>query len=1039
MLNSVKLLLSIWPTFAAKEQYDDRLGLSNIYLSHGDLDPPFDPNVHHYSVRLKHPVDQIAITPKVPQFIPGLGSPLVTVDWTNYRSGRIESSSMAIRKQIDLPDDGEQLTAVIKVQDPTSPLSVRKYLIDVVQAQGKLSILKEIDGVDDNNYGIIVNPFVNEDDSIYSVYVKPDADWVKLKFTCSGGSHVYVDGHSVKNGDTYKIDREKYHHMQALEVVCSKGSYFLGTDVNRSYIVRVMSDWKTIPVPKLVLNNSGRECIFNSKARKGKGEFVCADPRDRKRKAQITGSIEKSIRYSIESPDGNTEVRVLDGISTIPFSFRQDLWVIAKAGRYEERWPLRFEGGHWPTIMRMCGWILAVVLGLLVFCLFVLLLASSIAGIGHPFGATEVLTTSTLLIQYLCYTVYLRGSNVLTDLVDPLRFFTLFWPLPWPMSDPAGIHHTIRNGSNRGISLWGSSILGDASDVRNGFGAVFWATIFITFMLLAHLCFIVHFYLRKGSTFPHRLRLGNWESMLMHWVCFPLCTGSSLVLFHPNTSLLWKCLAGTVFLLYFTWLVAVFAKIYSDIKRCKVTWVWHTSSREDGILESNAGYWSDVVCDQMTTSPVNRSFFGKLFNWRWIASVADIEPRNIHPKILNVKNNDTFAPYDYYAGAYHGSDVPIGKIPQVVDIVRARTVGRVGQISPGHRLTAGLLRTNWIDLLMTYQSVVAVHDQVNMDTGRNVSMPLTVKTHQLAGPLTNGSNAYFYDGCRIPFARIGDNIFRVFLGLFVGLALASTRHSVDSIAFACICGLSSCAVAYLSYTRPYSRHLENWLSLCVVATIALTSFIFFILSFLRRNPVFFTNTIMIGITILCFALSIYAVIVIVSVVSAIMCPPLDETRFLEGLCNSVVTISNHSLSNPWAVDVPAHSKYNCRVLKASCSSNSAGHVAVSMYPSGEEPSLEFSVQEITNACRTGQLPAPCLSLSAPCFEHSALGYRHVNIYDRNNILSEVTDFLRGDRATRGMANEVARQLYDQVTRNSRGRTILLVTVVPGNMSGPSQH
>merc|ERR1712062_536135 len=98
----------------------------------------------------------------------------------------------------------------------------------------------------------------------------------------------------------------------------------------------------------------------------------------------------------------------------------------------------------------------------------------------------------------------------------------------------------------------------------------------------------------------------------------------------------------------------------------------------------------------------------------------------------------------------------------------------------------------------------------------------------------------------------------------------------------------------------------------------------------------------------------YCLLVIVSVFSAIICPPLDETRFMESIANCNVTISNHQGSSSWAVDIPAYTKYNCRAVKAKCSV-SGGDVKVSMYPTGEEPTLEFSVKEMAHAAKTGEL------------------------------------------------------------------------------------
>merc|ERR1739838_841046 len=62
------------------------------------------------------------------------------------------------------------------------------------------------------------------------------------------------------------------------------------------------------------------------------------------------------------------------------------------------------------------------------------------------------------------------------------------------------------------------------------------------------------------------------------------------------------------------------------------------------------------------------------------------------------------------------------------------------------------------------------------------------------------------------------------------------------------------------------------------------------------------------------------------------------------------------------------------------------------------------------------------------------GYRHVNIYDEGSIMAEVGHFLSGDNATRHVAEYVAQQITHQVQRNSKGRTMLIVTVIPPRLS-----
>merc|ERR1712243_531372 len=180
----------------------------------------------------------------------------------------------------------------------------------------------------------------------------------------------------------------------------------------------------------------------------------------------------------------------------------------------------------------------------------------------------------------------------------------------------------------------------------------------------------------------------------------------------------------------------------------------------DGGLESDAGYWADVICNQLTTQPVNRSFLSKLFAWKWISTVADIDPTNIFPHIDKVKNNDDFGP-TAYDNTHKAGVIPIGKQPVTVDVIRASSPS---SIAPGQRLSVGMFSGGWLDINYTYQGINALHNQVIKDTARAFSIPLTVKLHQLTGPCAFGSNAYFFDGARVPFIRIGDSLTKMLLG-----------------------------------------------------------------------------------------------------------------------------------------------------------------------------------------------------------------------------------------------------------------------------------
>ncbi|KAH0479635.1 MAG: hypothetical protein KVP17_005163 [Porospora cf. gigantea B] len=631
-------------------------------------------------------------------------------------------------------------------------------------------------------------------------------------------------------------------------------------------------------------------------------------------------------------------------------------------------------------------------------------------------------------MQYFCFANYMRGSTLLTHLTEPLRWVTLYWPLPWHMSDPTAPHrrHLFEGAMSHGVELWGDSLMGDVTDVRNACGALFWSSLLFILVLAVHAGTILHFLIRQRSfTFPHRMRLGNWESRFLHWLSFPACTAAANVLAHSATTTFWKVIAGVVLAVYFCWILAVFISMHLAVKRNQICWVWHTSVREDGELEDEAGYWNDVVCDQLTTHPVNRSLCKWFFNWKWISTVADLEPVNIHPNLFKRKHQDVYPPQEY-GHSHSETSFPQAKTPKTVEVVRTR---KAMSVFPGQRLIAGLLRTQWLDILFTYQGLIRLHTEVVCDTGRELIVPVTVKTHQLTGPVTAGANAYFFDGARVPFVRVFDSFFRVLLGVFLGISLASTRHSVDAMMFGLIGGIALLSLVYMAVRAPYTRRLENWLEMAVFMVITLSAGAFLGYAVAKKEPSVAADAMLWLVAVCCLIVSAYSLVVTFSVFSAILCPPLDESRFLEKLANCNVTLSDHNAG--WAVDVPAYSKYGVRDLKASYSGAGGRGVHVSMYPSGDEPTLEFSVKEIKHACRTGALPTPVLTVFAPSHD-TALGYRCCNVFDRANIVNEVSRFLASDTATASSCEEVARQINHHVHLRGKGKTILSVTLVPSS-------
>lgn len=150
-------------------------------------------------------------------------------------------------------------------------------------------------------------------------------------------------------------------------------------------------------------------------------------------------------------------------------------------------------------------------------------------------------------------------------------------------------------------------------------------------------------------------------------------------------------------------------------------------------------------------------------------------------------------------------------------------------------------------------------------------------------------------------------------------------------------------------------------------------------------------------------------------------------RFLEKLANCNVTVSDEQ--GGWSFDVPAFSKFAVRDLKAHCTQTGPKRVHVTVYPSGEEPTLEFSSSELKAACKSGYLVPPVVTLFVPAAE-TQLGYKHFSIASKDQVQKQVSEFLGSDHETRHLAEEVARHVSHQVEVKGRGKTILSITIIP---------
>eukprot|EP01069_Polyplicarium_translucidae_P004942 Polyplicarium_translucidae@DN2691_c0_g1_i1.p1 len=940
-----------------------------------------------------------------------------------------ESASVAIRKQVDLPDDKSTLSVEVRVSDPADPHHYLSYYVSVEQSQAPLTVLKSLSGSDEWGNTVLIEPITTQDDATYIAYVHPDANTVMLTTQCASPDWVTINGKTVANGLAVPIPREKHRHKQTLEVACGEGHSF-GQLYVRRYMLGIVSDYpkSDLSPPPIFVDDVGLDCKFDDKRQ----AYDCPNPKSHDGKTRVIGFINPTVRYTVESPDKAVEVRVLDQLPTIPFTYRSDLNLIATAGRETAVWPLHFNAPLAGGSMRVIGWILSVLLLLLLLALGVVLSLSNMFGLGSPWGASEIANTLTFICQYFCFANFLRGSNLLTDMTESLKWTTLFIPLPW---------ETRWKSATAALSLYRSyspdmtHYPGDVNDVHNAYGCLFWSMAIFVMAVAVHGIVTLKFVLfEPNSTFPHRLLMGHWESRILHLLAFPAVTAASMIIATRGTALVWKALALATISALLVWVTTSFFLVRNAVVNKKVTWVWNASVREDGELEDESGYWSDVICDQLNTQPVNRSLFKSIFPWQWISTVADVEQVNISPQLFSrgddmesVRSAHTLYP----ARAFRdGTDYPMGKNPKTVEAYRTRAPGL---FCPGQRLISGLLRTQWLDMLFTFEGLSKFHTEVVKTSGDDFVVPLTVKTCQLQGPITTGRYCFFFDGARVPFIRVLDTSFKMVVGMFLGVALATKSNFLDAICLGAGALLAFGCLFYAATTSPYSRRVENWLLCMVFAAVGLSAVAFGVTALTGQRITILADIFLWFTAIVCIILALYSCVVTFSVFSAISCAPLEETRFLEKLANCSVTISDHG--EGWAVDMPAYNKYGARDVKAQCNIVAEGRVHVVMYPSGEEPSMEFDVEEVKQACRTGALQHPVVVVYAPGSD-AKLSYRYANVYDRNGIAGRVSSFLAADMVTRSCADVVGRQVAYQVESRGRDRTVVAVTVIPPKGNTP---
>ncbi|EZG51528.1 putative transmembrane protein [Gregarina niphandrodes] len=835
-----------------------------------------------------------------------------------------------------------------------------------VAAVSAAPALKYFDGYDSTGEGLLLRALDPKEPTVQQAFISPNATKFTLNLECAPGQQLYVDGVKRKPGDfTFKKDGSR--HRQVVEVVCEDRSVASSSGLpdrqKNVFLVSANYPVSEIPMPDLLLNEIGIECESNSQTKK----INCPDPKLEDKMATVTpAKLKGDIMYTLHTSDNSVNLRLLDGKKSLPFKYNHSYYLTANAGTESVTWPVSFGGSFGSSLLYLVGAFIGLSLLLLVLAMLLVVGGAEVFGLGRPLGTTEIASMLALVIQFFTFGNKLRGSAPMESLATPTKWVSLFWPAPQITNSfnysrvatdfGGGASHQPVFSKGYGLRLWGDSVMGDVTDVRNAWGCLFWALAFLIALCLLHAAILGGMAQRKNDLFtiPHRMKFGNWEHRALNLLCFPLAMAGTLCILHPQSTVLWAVAGGAVLVGLAIWVLGALAAVASAVRSGEVTWVWEHSVRETGPTRKREleGYWSDLECDQLLTQPVNRGLLGNCFEYRWVSTVADIKPTTISAyettssrhSYSSSAEESGLNPVPKLKKAHRVAGYPLAKNPQVVLVEQAR---KPCVCFRGDSLVAGVLRTKWLDILFTYEGLTKFLEADQAET----PVPLLVKTHQLAGPITNGANAFFFDGARVPFIRVAETLWKLAMGVLLGVACTAEADRTGTVCYIAVALLSLGMCGYVLGTKPYTRHLDNLTVASTAGVLGAAAAAYTVYTYNHKSCL--ADLFLLLSTVCATLLALYAVWIITSIVSAVLCPPMDESRFLEKLANCTVIVTTPDHQDDY--QMTGYSKYAARDVVAK---STTGRSQSRKFGTFEDLDLNFEHHEIAQACQTGVLPIP---------------------------------------------------------------------------------
>eukprot|EP00920_Eleutheroschizon_duboscqi_P017954 GHVT01042958.1.p1 GENE.GHVT01042958.1~~GHVT01042958.1.p1 ORF type:complete len:597 (+),score=157.80 GHVT01042958.1:203-1993(+) len=430
--------------------------------------------------------------------------------------------------------------------------------------------------------------------------------------------------------------------------------------------------------------------------------------------------------------------------------------------------------------------------------------------------------------------------------------------------------------------------------------------------------------------------------------------------------------------------------------------------------------------------------FQSFYPWGWTTTVADIRPIRVSGE---TSASDTLMTWTSLLTDRSQSG-PIARSAcdvEVTGVVRPSAFGQRDAL-----LVAGLFRSQWLDVLLTFETLAKLHTQAANSYG-SCTIPLTVKTNQLAGPLTGGQFFFFFSGARVPFARILDCAFRLVLGALLGLALVihPDAHKTSALVFADIAATAAAAAYYAATRKPLNRQAENFAVISSYCIAALGGVAFAMLQVAGVKGEVFADCLLGLVAVALIGLTAYTSLVALLTTSALLFPQLREYKFLERLCNVAVVVSSPRVG--FAVDTIGFSRYQMRDLQLQCRRSGSQGLEVQCSASSSSssssseavpfPTVEVSLRDLVKACSAARLPMPKCCL----FVHDAkepLGYRNLNLMEGEGS-AKLRRWLQEGTHTAAHADQLLSAISRELEVRRSEKSVISMTLI--GLGGGASH